>query len=156
MMLQRCRKPIWTFKKKHFSNLDDGLFLARIICSILFVSKLLVRKMFVGVQGIFWYILEHHTMCTSYFTAGESDYYRFWGNLTLMSSEANMKLQKKLFSNLDKALFLAPTIYFMNFMRTLHTCNMFIRLQGIFWYNLDHHTMCGKDCMAGESDFCRF
>ena len=32
---------------------------------------------------------------------------------------------------------------------------MFIRVQAYVWYNLEHHTTCGNDYTAGESNVCR-
>ncbi len=142
--------------KKLFWNLHEGLFLACKSFSMHFQRMLCIPKMFIRTQRIFWYNLEHHTTHTNYFTPAESDFCRFWEIDSPKSSRANMNLQKKLFWNLDEALFLACKMFSMHFQRMLCIQKMFIRTQSIFWYNLEHHKTHRNYFTPAKSDFCRF
>ena len=69
-------------KKKLFSSLDEGWFLARSLRSMYFPSTLCIQKMFNRVQWNFWYDVEDHTIRRNDYMAGESDFCRFQENDT--------------------------------------------------------------------------
>ena len=63
---------------------------------------------------------------------------------------------KKLFSKMHETSFLARRLRSMDFQSMLCIWKTFVRVQGIFWYQLQDHTTRRNDFTAGESDFCRF
>ena len=63
---------------------------------------------------------------------------------------------KKLFSKSREASFLARRLRSMDFQSMLCIWKMFLRVQGIFWYQLYDYTTRRNDFAAGKSDFCRF
>ena len=83
--------------KKLFSSLDEGWFLARSLRSMYFPSTLCIQKMFIRVQGNFWYNLEGHTTRRNDFKAGKSDFCRFFKNDTPKSQNPILAVQKSFF-----------------------------------------------------------
>ena len=77
--------------------------------------------------------------------------------MTLRSSKNPMSdAKQKLFSRFNEGWFLSRSLRSMYFLSTLRIQEMFIRVQGNFWYNLGDHTTLTDDYIAGERDFCRF
>ena len=64
--------------------------------------------------------------------------------------------QKKLFSKPYEASFLACKFLSTCFLHLLCIQKMFVRVSGIFWYKLEHHTTRRNEYATGESDFGRF
>ncbi len=143
-------------QKKLFSNVNEVLFLARRMCYKYFTSTLCIWKTFPRVQVNFWYDLEHHTTRRNNFTTAESNFCWFEGNDSPKVLKSNISRQKKLFSNVNEALFLSRIICCKYFTSTLCIWKTFLRVQANFWYDLEYHTTRRSNLTTGESNFCWF
>ena len=109
-------------------------------------------KMMFKVQVIVSYKSEHPTTRRNNSVAGESNFCRF------LEKEApkQSKLVKKAFFKTYWDSFLTRRKFSTYFLITLCIWKIIFKIQGNFWYNLEHHTTCQNDSAAAESNFCRF
>ena len=80
MKLRNSQNPILAVQKKLFKNLDCTPFLDRRLCSKYFLVNSYIKKMLIETRPNFWYKPECHTMRTSDYMAGESEFCRFLKN----------------------------------------------------------------------------
>ena len=112
--------------------------------------------MFVRVSVNVWYKLEHHTTRRNEYTAGESDFCRFYEIEAVSYPKLNIACSKKVFFKPYEASFWACKLLSTCFLHLLCIQKMFVRVTENFWYKLEHHTTRRNDYTTGESDFFRF
>ena len=88
--------------------------------------------------------------------AGESNFCTFLQNEAPKHWKLNIECSKKLFLKTYWSSILVRRNFSTHFSHSLSIRKILHKVQGNFWYNLEHHTTHRNDSVAGESNFCRF
>ena len=113
-------------------------------------------KILLNIQGNFWYNLERHRTNRNDYMAEESNFCRFLHNGAPKHWKLNIECSKKLFLKTYWSSILVRRNFSTHFPRSLSIRKIPRKVQGNFWYDLEHHTTHRNDSVAGESNFCRF